>query len=97
MRYIIKSRPRYRIAQFYKNVIRKYRHTYSVELMHANIDEAVNAMYQIEQSLLRRRPTLPRWQHEGWYMANAGKWYYAYTVTEDAVVIEDACHSQNMR
>ena len=68
MRYKIKRRPRQKIATFYQNVIRKYRHTYSVELMHKNIDEAIDAMFQIEQSLLRRQPTLKRWQEEGWHM-----------------------------
>ena len=96
MRYKIKRRPRQKIATFYQNVIRKYRHTYSVELMHKNIDEAVNAMYQIEQSLLRRQATLKRWQEEGWHMAKAGKWFYAYTIHDDTVTIEDACHSQNI-
>ena len=84
------------MANFYKHVIRKYRHTYSLELMHKNIDEAIDSMFQIEQLLLRRKPTLSRWQHDGWYMANAGKWYYAYTINDDTVTIEDACHEQNM-
>ena len=96
MRYIIKGRPKYKIALFYQNVIRKYRHTYTVELMHKNIDEAIDSMFHIEQSLLRRQPTLERWKKEGWHMANEGKWYYAYTITDDAITIEDACHAQNM-
>ena len=50
----------------------------------------------IEQSLLRRKPTLERWQKAGWHMANAGKWYYAYTISGDTITIEDACHEQNM-
>jgi sulfite reductase beta subunit-like hemoprotein len=81
---------------FYQNVIRKYRHTYSLELMDKNIDEALDAMFQIEQSLLRRQPTVERWQKAGWHMANAGKWYYAYTISGDTITIEDACHEQNM-
>ena len=96
MRYIIRSLSKYKIANFYQNVIRKYRHTYSVELMHKNIDEAIDAMFQIEQSLLRRPPLLKRWQQKGWHMANAGKWYYAYTINDYTIIIEDACHEQNM-
>lgn len=38
MRYIIKRQAKYKIAMFYQNVIRKYRHTYSLELMDKNID-----------------------------------------------------------
>ena len=85
------------VVRFYQHVIRKYRHTYSVDLMHKNIDDAIDAMFQIEQSLLRRKPTLSRWQNEGWHMTNAGKWYYAYTIKGDTIIIEDACHAQNMR
>ena len=96
MRYHIKGRAKYEIAQFYHNVIRKYRHTYSNELMHRNIDTAIDAMFQIERTLLRRKPTLQRWQQEGWHMAHAGKWYYAYSISEDTITIEDACHEQNM-
>jgi len=96
MRYIIKRQAKYKIAMFYQNVIRKYRHTYSLELMDKNIDEALDAMFQIEQSLLRRKPTLKRWQKAEWHMANAGKWYYAYTISGDTITIEDACHEQNM-
>ena len=74
----------------------KYRHTYSESLMLKNIDDDVDSMFLIEQSLLRRKPILERWQKEGWHMANAGKWYYAYSIHDDTVIIEDACHEQNM-
>ncbi len=62
--------------------------------MHQNIDEAIDAMYQIEQTLLRREPTLERWK--GYYMANTDKWYFAYTIEGDTITIVDACHAQNM-
>lgn len=64
--------------------------------MQSNVNEAYDAMFQIEQSLLRRRPTIQRWQQAGWHMAQAGKWYYAYSINEDTITIEDACHQQNM-
>ena len=96
MRYVIKQRCVKNITTFYKNVSKKYKHTYSLELMKSNIEEAYDAMFQIEQTLLRRRPTLERWLKEGWHMAHAGKWYYAYTVCEDTITIEDACHEQNI-
>ncbi|MBQ0075276.1 MAG: hypothetical protein KBT34_13930 [Prevotella sp.] len=94
MKYIILPKCVNNIKQFYLNVARKYAHTYSRELMHKNVDEAVDAMYMIEDGLLRRAPLLPEWA--GCYMANTNKWYFAYKVFGDVVVVVDACHSQNM-
>ena len=37
-------------------VSKKYLHTYSEELMHKNADEAFDAMFLIENGLLRRDP-----------------------------------------
>ena len=96
MKYIINNHCVRNIVDFYRHVALKYRHTYSEYLMLKNIDEAVNAMFQIEQSLLRRKPILKQWQEEGWHMAKAGKWFYAYTINDDTITIEDACHSQNV-
>jgi hypothetical protein len=63
--------------------------------MHKNVDDAVNAMYLIERTLLRRKPTIARWA--GYHMANTDKWYFAYTIDGDTITIVDACHAQNMR
>ena len=82
------------IYSFYHHVALKYRHDYSEEDMHRNIDETVDSMYEIERTLLRREPTLTRWK--GYYMANTDKWYFAYLVEGDTVKIMDACHAQNM-
>ena len=82
------------IYSFYFHVALKYRHTYSEELMHKNIDDAVNSIYQIEKTLLRRKPTINRWA--GYHMANTDKWYYAYIILDDMIVVVDACHAQNM-
>ena len=79
------------IYSFYSNVALKYRHTYSEELMHKNIDDAVNSIYEIEKTLLRRKPTIRRWQ--GYHMANTDKWYYAYIILDDMNVVVDACHA----
>jgi hypothetical protein len=62
--------------------------------MHKNIDEAVDSIYQIERTLLRREPTISRW--EGYHMANTDKWYFAYTIKDDTITIVDACLAQNM-
>jgi hypothetical protein len=51
-------------------------------------------MYQIERTLLRREPTLTRWN--GCHMANTDKWYFAYTIDGDTITIVDVCHAQNM-
>ena len=83
-----------KIYSFYYNVALKYRHTYSEELMHKNIDDAIDSMYMIERSLLRRHPTIAKWI--GLYMANTDKWYFAYVIEGDTILIVDACHAQNM-
>ncbi|MBR1683061.1 MAG: hypothetical protein IJ700_08830 [Bacteroidaceae bacterium] len=72
MNYVIKDRCIRNIASFYHYVAQKYSHTYSAQMMHKNLDDAMDAMFLIEQSLLRRRPTLRRWQEQGWHMAKAG-------------------------
>ena len=92
--YIITPKAAQEVRSFYKNVYKRYRHTYSYEDMFRNINQAVDDMYLIEQSLHRRKPTLSRWQ--GWHMATNGRWYYAYTIEGDTIVIQDACHTQNM-
>ena len=56
--------------------------------------DATNGMFLIEKTLIRRTPTLTRWQQQGYHMANAGKWYYAYTISDDTVTIQDSCHTQ---
>jgi hypothetical protein len=94
MRLVVKRQCIAKIVDFYHHVARKYKHTYSKELMHKNIDDAFNAIYRIEHTIPRRRPTLTQWQ--GMHMAKAGKWYYAYTVDGDTITICDACHEQNM-
>ena len=94
MIYRISVRCRRNIVAFYTHVAMKYRHTYSEELMFKNIDDAINAIFRIEQTLPRRKPTLQRWQ--SYHMAHAGHWYYAYTISDDVVTIHDACHEQNM-
>ena len=92
--YIIKKRCAKKITAFYRNVSKKYKHTYSEELMHKNADDAYNSMYQIERDLPRREPTISRWA--GYHMANTDKWYFAYTMDGDTITIVDACHAQNM-
>ena len=94
MTYIIKKRCARKITSFYRNVSKKYKHTYSLELMEQNVNEAYDSMYQIERTLLRREPTLERWK--GYNMANTEKWYYAYIIDGDKIIVEDACHAQNM-
>lgn len=96
MNYAIKPTASNKIRQFYRNVAKKYKHTYSIELMMKNIDDAINNIYQIESRLLRKKPTISRW--EGLYMATSKdrKWNFAYRIEGNTIYIEDACHSQNM-
>ena len=67
-----------KIRTFYRNVSLKYRHAYSYEDMERNVRDAIFYNYAIERTLLRRQPTIRRW--EGYYMANTDKWYYAKNV-----------------
>ena len=78
------------------NVSRRYMHTFSIEDIHNNVERTLQNGLLIENTLLRRKPTLTRWQKPGWHMAHAGKWYYAYTIDQDTITIQDACHAQNM-
>ncbi|MBR0201840.1 MAG: hypothetical protein IJQ44_05185 [Bacteroidaceae bacterium] len=57
--------------------------------------DAFFAIYAIERTLPRRRPTISR--RAGCHMANTDKWYYAYKIEGDTITVVDACHAQNMR
>ena len=94
MQYEYKRKALVRIWAFYRNVAKKYKHTYDFSDMERNIREAVLNGYSIEKTLHRRKVTLDRWQ--GYHMAHSGKWYYAYTIDGDTITIQDACHAQNM-
>lgn len=94
-RYFVKPRAQQKIRSFYQNVARKYKHTYDLSDFIRDVQNAVIAMNQIERTLLRREPIIPRWQ--GYYMANTDKWYFAYIIKDDTIIIVDACHAQNMR
>ncbi len=94
-RFKIKPLAQRKIHSFYYNVAKKYRHTYSKWLMHKNIDNTIDSIFQIEKTLLRRQPTRKQWS--GYYMAHTDKWYFAYTIEGDTIFIQDACHAQNMK
>ena len=95
MKHIIRKRCAQKITTFYRNVSKKYKHTYSQELMEKNVHDAYDSMFQIERTLLRREPTISQW--EGYHMANTDKWYFAYTIDGDTIIVVDARHAQNMR
>ena len=93
-RYVIKKRASSKIWSFYRNVSKKYKHTYCLDDMVRNVQDAVRSINQIENTLPRRQPTLKRWK--GRFMSNTEKWYYCYTIDDDVITIWDACHAQNM-
>lgn len=95
MNYVILPQCVANIKRFCRNVARKYAYSYSLEQMHKNVDETIDAMYKIENGLHRRVPTIERWKD--CYMANTSKWYFAYKVFGETVVVMDACHAQNMK
>lgn len=94
-KYVIRKRCVQKITSFYRNVSKKYKHTYSQELMEKNVNDAYDSIFQIEKTLLRRKPSIDRWC--GFYMANTDKWYFAYMIDGDTIIIIDACHAQNMK
>ena len=94
MRYVIRKRCAQKITTFYRNVSKKYKHTYSLELMEKNVHDAYDSIFKIEDTLQRRKPALDRWK--GYHMAHTDKWYFAYTFDGETVTVVDACHAQNM-
>ena len=62
MNYVIRKRCAQKITSFYRNVSKKYKHTYSLELMEKNVNEAYDSMFQIENTLMRRQPNIIRWK-----------------------------------
>lgn len=99
MTYRISNKAANEINKFYHNVAKKYKNSYSEELMHKNIDETFNAIYGIENGLVRRNPTMSRWN--GMFMAtysvnNQARWNFAYRIDGETIYVEDACHAQNM-
>ena len=93
-KYHIKLLAVQKIRSFYRNVLLKYPNTFSYDDMLRYINDTVDDIYGIEHSLLRRQPTIKRWQN--WHMAHASNWYYAYSIDGDTIIIHDACHQQNM-
>lgn len=85
-----------KIARYYNNVAKKYSHTYSFNLMYKNISQAYDDMLRIENGLIRRNPTIPRWQNKGCFMTNTSKWYYLYKINGETITVVDVCHSRNM-
>ena len=63
-KYFYTKRTAAKIRSFYRNVGKKYRHTYSYEDMERNVRDAFFAIYAIERTLPRRRPTISRWAPE---------------------------------
>ncbi len=92
--YVVKPRAVQKIRSFYRNVAKKYRHTFSYEDVMKSVHDAVFSIYKIENGLQRRRPVLPRW--DGYFMASANNWYFAYSIEDNKVIVVDACHAQNM-
>lgn len=92
--YLIKPLAVRKVRLFYRNVQKKHSNIYAYSDMLRYINNTVDAIYGIEQTIARRKPTIKRWKN--WHMAHAGNWYYAYTIDGNTITIHDACHQQNM-
>ncbi len=84
------------IRKFYRNVAKKYKNTYSYEDLERDYNHAIYSIPMIENGLLRRPPSLARW--EGYFMATTkdNRWCFAYRISGNTIYVEDACHSQNI-
>lgn len=96
MKYVIGNNAYAKIYTFYLNVAEKYSNTYSTEDIHRDINNVKTSIYKIENGLLRKNPTIKRWEGKG-FMANTKKWYFLYRIEGDTVFVEDACHALNMK
>ena len=96
MNYKISKQALNQIRKFYKNVAKKYRNTWSKEDVKKYVLATKQSIYQIENGLLRKHPTISRWQ--GLFMATSQnrRWNFAYRINGDTIYVEDACHAQNM-
>lgn len=96
MNYKISKDALNQIRSFYNNVAKKYRNTWSKEDVKIYILATKQSIYQIENGLLRKNPTISNWQ--GLFMATTKdkKWNFAYKIEGDTIYIVDACHAQNM-
>ena len=56
MNYRIKKRCLSKITTFYRNVSKKYKHTYSQELMEKNVHDAFDSIYHIPVLPFSPRP-----------------------------------------
>ena len=92
--YIIRPLAIRKIRTFYWHVHISYSNTYAYADMLRYINNTVDAIYGIENTIPRRTPTIERWK--GKHMAHSGNWYYAYTIDGDTITIHDACHQKNM-
>lgn len=96
MKYKISKKALYEINKFYHNVAKKYRNTWSKEDVKKYINQTKSAIYQIENGLPRRKPSMQRWH--GLYMTTSKdkRWNFAYRIQDDTVYVEDASHAQNI-
>lgn len=79
---------------FIEMLLRSIGNTHSYENLNSDYKKVCSSIYKIENGLLRRKPTISRWN--GLFMANAWKWYFAYRIEGDTIYVEEACHAQNM-
>ena len=84
------------INRFYRNVAKRYRNTWTIDDVKKYALTTKQSIYQIENGLIRRKPTISRW--DGMYMATSAdrRWNFAYRIDGDTIYVEDACHAQNM-
>lgn len=50
------------IYRYYMNMFKKFHHEWGIEDIHSLIDKTFDSIYQIENGLIRRKPTISRWK-----------------------------------
>lgn len=106
MKYIIKQQAINSICSFYDNTVNKaHKHVYSLSDYNNFVDKTYNdAMLigtktdkvksNINTKMLNTK-LFQEWAKSGYLVAASKKWYYAYTINGDTIIVHDACHKQN--
>jgi hypothetical protein len=85
-----------KIYSFYLNTAKKWKYTWSVENAHEYIDkvcyEAENVM-NLEQ---KNDSIIKAWVNYKVAYSKNVKWYFAYTIENNEIHVQDANHHQNM-
>jgi hypothetical protein len=96
MNVIIESYAYEKIYSFYLNSATKWKYTWSIEDAHNFIDKICNEAENIMGLEIRNEPIIQSWVNYKVAYSRNTKWYFAYTIENNEIHIQDANHAQNM-